>query len=207
MASRRINRSGSFAFLRLLSAFCQRDFAHPVSALSQNLPIPISTKLRLCQPTSSTVTLARRLEHAGSSWITLHARHPSARRRRQGAADLEQVRILKESVGVPVVSNGNVRTWEDIVENKEYTGADGIMVGETLLGNPWCVLYTMRQRHGAVDEPVRPSIFEGVVPDPVQISLEYLTFCRDHPNAAMLQTIQTHVRHFVDFQWCVFLAF
>ncbi|EIM88899.1 FMN-linked oxidoreductase [Stereum hirsutum FP-91666 SS1] len=152
-----------------------------VSSLVQSLPIPVSTKLRLCQPTPSTVTLAKRLEHAGSSWITLHARHSSARRRRQGAADLEQVRILKEAVSIPVVSNGNVRTWDDVVKNEELTGADGIMVGETLLGNP--------------------CLFEGMVPDPVQISLEYLSICRDHPNTATLETIQTHIRHFVDFQW------
>ena len=48
--------------------------------------------------------------------------------------------MLKETVDVPVVSNGNVRTWEDVQENRRTTGADGVMVGETLLGNPWWVL-------------------------------------------------------------------
>jgi tRNA-dihydrouridine synthase 1 len=40
------------------------------------------------------------------------------------------VRILKESLDVPVVSNGNVRCYDDVVKNLETTGADGIMVGE-----------------------------------------------------------------------------
>ena len=40
---------------------------------------------------------------------------------------------MKEHVGVPVVSNGNVRTWEDVCENKRTTSTDGVMVGETLL--------------------------------------------------------------------------
>lgn len=108
-----------------------------VSAMSSSLTVPVSVKLRLCQPASATVHLAQRLEHAGASWITLHARTVSARRRRQGAADLEQVRLLKEALSVPVVSNGNVNTWEDVEQNLAYTGADGIMVGETLLSNPW----------------------------------------------------------------------
>ena len=37
------------------------------------------------------------------------------------------------------MSNGNVRTWEDVCENRRTTGADGVMVGETLLANPWYV--------------------------------------------------------------------
>ena len=75
---------------------------------------------------------------AGSSWITLHARFgASTRKRRHGPADLSQVKFLKEGLEVPVISNGNVRTYEDVVRNREFTHADGIMVGETLLGNPW----------------------------------------------------------------------
>ena len=120
-----------------------------MSALSHSLPVPTSAKIRLCQNTPHTPDLGARLAAAGASWITLHARHVSARRRRQGAADLEQVRVLKERVGVPVVSNGNVRTWEDVQENRRTTGADGVMVGETLLGNPWWVLVPLWNAVGA----------------------------------------------------------
>ncbi|CDO72688.1 hypothetical protein BN946_scf184985.g108 [Trametes cinnabarina] len=52
------------------------------------------------------------------------------------------------------------------------------MVGETLLANP--------------------CLFADIIPDPVKISLEYLDICHAHPDTATLQTIQTHVRHFVD---------
>ncbi|KAI0764279.1 FMN-linked oxidoreductase [Trametes elegans] len=151
-----------------------------VSALSKSLPVPICAKLRLCQNTPATPELGARLETAGASWLTLHARHVSARRRRQGAADLAQVRALKQRVRIPVVSNGNVRTWDDVVRNRAETGADGVMVGEALLANP--------------------CLFANVTPDPVVISLEYLDICRKHPDAATIQTIQTHVRHFVDHQ-------
>ncbi|TFY53891.1 hypothetical protein EVJ58_g9185 [Rhodofomes roseus] len=151
-----------------------------VSAMSNSLTVPVTAKLRLCQPASTSVHLAQRLEHAGASWITLHARTVSARRRRQGAADLEQVKLLKEALSVPVVSNGNVRTWADVEQNRAYTGAEGIMVGETLLGNP--------------------CLFANTVPDPVSISREYIDICRERPDTATMQTIQTHVRHFIDHQ-------
>ncbi|EGO03888.1 hypothetical protein SERLA73DRAFT_119513 [Serpula lacrymans var. lacrymans S7.3] len=110
-----------------------------VSAMSNSFTVPVSAKIRLCQDTPKTVDLAKRIESAGASWVTLHARHVSARRRRQGAADLYEIKRLKEQLHIPVVSNGNVRTWADLEENRTFTGADGYMVGETLLGNPWYI--------------------------------------------------------------------
>ncbi|KAG1767964.1 FMN-linked oxidoreductase [Suillus occidentalis] len=144
---------------------------------------PTSVKLRLCpssSPATSTVEFATLLEQAGASWVTLHARHVSAKRRRQGAADLDVVRNLKTALRIPVVSNGNVRTWEDVQRNKDETQADGIMVGESLLGNP--------------------CIFANVIPDPIRVSLEYLEICKEPPDIATHKTIETHIRHFIEFQ-------
>ncbi|KAG5650829.1 hypothetical protein H0H81_010878, partial [Sphagnurus paluster] len=107
-----------------------------VSGMASSFTVPASVKIRLCQPVEKTLDFAQRLEACGAAWVTLHARTVSARRRRQGAADLDQVKRLKENLRIPVVSNGNVRIWTDIPENLNYTGADGVMVGETLLRNP-----------------------------------------------------------------------
>ncbi|KAF5356975.1 hypothetical protein D9756_006638 [Leucocoprinus leucothites] len=162
----------------------QRDWPlveNIVSSMSESFIIPVSVKLRLCQPSTKTLELSQRLESCGASWVTLHARTVSARRRRQGAADLNEVKRLKEGLSVPVISNGNVRNHADLLDNLALTGADGLMVGETMLGNP--------------------CIFTDVVPDPVGISLEYLSLCNKYPEIAPLKTIQTHIRHFVEFQY------
>ncbi|THU78747.1 FMN-linked oxidoreductase [Dendrothele bispora CBS 962.96] len=153
-----------------------------VSAMSASFVVPVSTKIRLCQPQTKTLEFAERLERSGSSWITLHARTVSARRRRQGAADLSEVKRLKDSgkLHIPLISNGNVRVHTDLGDNLKYTGADGLMVGETLLGNP--------------------CIFTNKIPDPVDISLEYLNLCRTYANTIPISSVKTHVRHFVDFQ-------
>ncbi|KAF9225882.1 FMN-linked oxidoreductase [Gyrodon lividus] len=151
-----------------------------VSAMSHSLTVPTSAKIRLC-PSAKTTDFGRLLEHAGASWVTLHARHVSAKRRRQGAADLDVVRELKEALTVPVVSNGNVRAFSDIRNNVAYTCADGAMVGQTLLGNP--------------------CLFSGSdIQDPVLISLEYLEICKLLPHVATLKTIQAHVRYIIEFQ-------
>lgn len=75
--------------------------------------------------------------------IALHARHVSAQRRRQGLAHLEwvsKVRTALEREGLSdqtkVISNGNVRIYDDCVENLRITGAAGVMIGEALLCDP-----------------------------------------------------------------------
>lgn len=50
---------------------------------------------------------------------------------------------------------------------------------------------------------VQKSLFEGTIPDPVSVSLEYLELCRMYPDTATLKTIQTHTRHFMETQWWV----
>ncbi|KAF8205446.1 FMN-linked oxidoreductase [Mycena galopus ATCC 62051] len=151
-----------------------------VTAMSNSFTVPTAAKLRMCQPASNTLDLAQRLEACGVSWLTLHARTVAPNRRRHGAADLSQVKALKDNLSVPVVSNGNVRVWNDLEENLKTTGADGLMVAETLLGNP--------------------CLFANQTPDPVDISLEYLAICRDYPGTASLSVVTTHIRHFIDFQ-------
>jgi tRNA-dihydrouridine synthase 1 len=108
--------------------------------------------------------------------------------------------MLKEGLQVPVISNGNVRAYEDVMRNLEFTGANGIMVGETLLGNPWYALtLTLGLYMGS--NP-RFSLFAGITPDPVQISLEYLEVCRGCPEGSVdLEIAKKHVKHFIDFQW------
>ncbi|KAF9788238.1 FMN-linked oxidoreductase [Thelephora terrestris] len=172
-----------------------------VSALSHTFPIPISTKIRLCNPMEQTLPLAKRLALAGSSWVALHARFgASTRKRRHGPAHLSQVKLLKEGLQVPVISNGNVRAYEDVMRNLEFTGANGIMVGETLLGNPWYALTITLGLY--VGSNPRLSLFAGITPDPVQISLEYLEVCRGCPEGSVdLEIAKKHVKHFIDFQW------
>ncbi|PPR06833.1 hypothetical protein CVT26_003859 [Gymnopilus dilepis] len=104
-----------------------------VASMSRSFTVPVSTKFRLCQPSTKTLEFAQMLEGSGASWVTLHARTVSARRRRQGAADLSEVKRLKDNLQIPVISNGNVRSFDNLQENLALTGADGLMVGLILV--------------------------------------------------------------------------
>lgn len=69
--------------------------------------------------------------------IAVHGRvRGGTKLRRKGLAKLSHIRAVKQAVSVPVLSNGNVRAWEDVLKNMRFTGADGIMTAEGVLADP-----------------------------------------------------------------------
>ncbi len=54
-----------------------------------------------------------------------------------GKADWDIIRKVKESVSIPVIGNGDVKTKEDALKMFEQTNVDGIMIGRATIGNPW----------------------------------------------------------------------
>ena len=113
-----------------------------VKAGKDAVSIPIFVKIRLLNTIEDTIKLCHQLRDAGASLIAIHARYRASWERtsagaRDGPALLDQVATIKQSMGdFPIISNGNVRTYEDVITNKKLTGADGIMSAEGILNNP-----------------------------------------------------------------------
>jgi len=80
----------------------------------------VSVKIRVHQDTRETVELCRRAEAAGVSFISVHGRTPQQRRE---PVDLEAIRLVADSVRLPVLANGDVRTLEEALQAAEVTGA------------------------------------------------------------------------------------
>lgn len=95
--------------------------------------LPVSIKIRVHSDLSKTVELARRAEHAGVSWITVHGRTPS---QRAEPVNLEAIKLAKQSVGVPVVANGDIRSESDVIRVQQATGVNGVMAARGILENP-----------------------------------------------------------------------
>jgi tRNA-dihydrouridine synthase B len=98
---------------------------------------PVTVKIRLGWDAKSiiAVELAQAAEKAGVAAITVHARTKVMGF--SGRADWSMIKLVKDSVGIPVIGNGDVRSGLDAKRMLDETGCDGVMIGRAIEGNPW----------------------------------------------------------------------
>lgn len=108
-----------------------------VEAVVKAVNKPVTVKIRAGWDHSNIncIEVAQKIEKAGASAIAIHGRTKSDLYR--GKVDLDYIKMVKDNVSIPVIGNGDVKSIQDAVLMKQYTGVDGIMVGRGSFGNPW----------------------------------------------------------------------
>jgi len=108
-----------------------------VSEIVKKVSKPVTVKIRSGWDHNSVnaVEVAQKIEKAGASAITVHARTRS--QGYSGLADLDVIKQVKEAVSIPVFGNGDVIDGPSAKRMLEYTGCDAVMIGRAALGNPW----------------------------------------------------------------------
>ena len=110
-----------------------------VKAVVESVPCPVTVKMRSGwdAKTINAVEVAKLCEKAGAKAICIHPRTRS--QGYSGKADWNIIKAIKESVTIPVIGNGDIKSAEDAKRMLDMTGCDAIMVGRGVLGNPWLI--------------------------------------------------------------------
>lgn len=110
-----------------------------VSSVVKAVNCPVTVKIRSGWDKNSinAVEVAKVCEKAGASAICIHPRTRSEGY--SGHSDWSLIKKVKESVNIPVIGNGDIKTVYDAKKMLDETGCDLIMIGRGVLGNPWLV--------------------------------------------------------------------
>lgn len=146
------------------------------------LGIPITAKIRLGWDETSLnyLDIARLLEQNGCSLIAVHGR--TRQQFYSGEVNWEAIGCIKQSVKIPVIGNGDVKTLEDIDKMKEFTRCDGVMIGRASIGNPWIFSRVDRKT-------IMPEMLEDMILKHLGLMMDFygdpsgLVLFRKHANA------------------------
>ena len=101
--------------------------------------IPVTVKIRSGWDSNhiNAVEIAKVVEKAGASAITVHGR--TRAQGYSGKVDLDIIKKVKDSVSIPVIGNGDIKSCYDAKYMMDYTNCDAVMIGRGILGNPWLI--------------------------------------------------------------------
>lgn len=114
-----------------------RDIEHTrkvLQAVRDNTSKPISVKFRLgIDNNINFINFAKMCEEVGVNFLTLHAR--TREQGYSGEVDKSAYKALIETVNIPVIWSGDIKTYKDVQYAKSI-GCAGVMIGREALGNP-----------------------------------------------------------------------
>lgn len=163
-----------------------------VRAMVEVSDLPITVKMRAgwSEDTKNAPKIARICETSGAKALAVHGRTRSQMYR--GEVDLDIIRDVKRSVGIPVFGNGDITSPEDAAHMMQKTGVDGVMIGRALRGNPWLI--------GWIDDYLRTGEYEGDISLNERFSMikQHAELLREEKGerVAVLE-MRTHVAHYL----------
>ena len=147
----------------------ERLFSKLISAVNK----PVTLKMRSGDSGNCYLwkPIARIAEDCGVSMITLHPR--TVKQGYSGNADWSLIKELKETVNIPVVGNGDIKSPEDAKRMISETGCDYVMIGRGCLGNP----FLFRQ----VNDFLEHNKYEEVsLNERIDAALKYIDYSSDY---------------------------
>ena len=120
----------------------------------------LSVKLRLGEREDPEYLLSfcHALVEEGVDFLTLH---PRTRKDKFGRfARWEYVGLLKKHLPIPIIGNGDVRSYEDYCRVRELYHPEGVMIGRAAVRSPWMFAW-IRYQEKRRNQIAQPSILSG----------------------------------------------
>lgn len=131
-----------------------------IKVVVEESKVPVTLKIRKGWNNENIVAveIAKIAEKCGISAITVHGR--TREEFYTGNADWNIIKKVKDSVSIPVIGNGDVKSKKDAIKMFEKTGVDGIMIGRATMGNPWIFDEILRENY---IEPSNKEKYETII--------------------------------------------
>jgi len=139
--------------------------AETFKKLTSALKVPVTGKIRLGWDNNKNyLEIARIVEGEGGSLIAIHGR--TKEQRYSGNADWDAIAEVKQTVSIPVIGSGDVRTVVDIQRMKQHTNCDAVMIGRGAIANPWIF-------SGLDRDQVSPELLKKTIHEHLQKSVQF----------------------------------
>ncbi|AHX11310.1 TIM-barrel, nifR3 family protein [Neorickettsia helminthoeca str. Oregon] len=123
-------------------SYLMKDELHAAKILEATVnavKIPVTLKMRTGwdENHKNATRLAKIAENLGIKMITIHGR--TRAQMYKGKSDWNFIGEVKNAVKIPVIANGDIKTYDDVEKAFSESGADGIMIGRGAYGKPWII--------------------------------------------------------------------
>jgi len=136
-----------------------------LDAVVNAVDIPVTLKIRTGwdEENRNAAAIARIAENAGIAALTIHGRTRACKF--NGQAEYETIRTVKQTIGIPVIANGDIDSPEKARTVLDATGADAIMIGRAAQGNPWLFeqINHFLKTGKAIEKPTLAAIHNTIV--------------------------------------------
>ena len=132
-----------------------------LSRVVDAVKVPVTVKCRLGWDKGSINVLdfTKRMEDNGAALVAVHGRTRS--QLYTGVADWDTIRKVKQQLSIPVIANGDITGGEAARKCLNWTGADGLMIGRSVFGDPWIFQEVDAALKGE-DYPGRPKLAQRI---------------------------------------------
>ena len=162
-----------------------------VKAVVDSVNVPVTVKIRSGwdEKSINALEIAKVVEKAGASAITVHPRTRS--QGYSGKANWDIIKQIKDNVHIPVIGNGDIKTCYDAKKMLVETGCDAVMIGRGLLGNPWLIKECLDYLDGK-------EVKEITIEERLDMILKHFNYLLDfQPEKTAVLKMRTHIGYYL----------